>query len=217
MGKEFLIFSFTPKDFGVVPAVCPECGKAGSFDPLGGIKDIFHSSRWVIGFRRCPDYECRQLILFMFDRLAGSVKLKTQWPPSRIEFKTESVPENIISTLQEAIDCHSNQCWRAGATMVRRTLEEICDDNNAKGEDLFQRIEALKDKVVIAPALFEGMHGIRFLGNDAVHLELKQFDEVGDEELAVSIEITKQIIGSIYQSDALVNRLNALKKPPAGQ
>lgn len=211
----FQVLQGAPVQFGPVSLVCPLCGQMGTFEKFydGDFQNIISGGvRINIGLRRCPKETCKYVVLVAVQH--ADKKIIFQFPPSRIKFEVKNIPEDIVKTLKEAIECHANKCWRAGAAMVRRTLEEICDDKGVEGKDLFDRIEALKSQVVIAPALFEAMHEIRFLGNDAVHIELKWFDDVGEEELLVAIKLTTKIIEAIYQSDDLLNELKALKKPP---
>ena len=51
------------------------------------------------------------------------------------------------------------------------------------------------------------------MGNDAAHLEAKTYDEIGQEEIEVALELTKEILKAVYQLDSLVKKLRALKKP----
>lgn len=62
--------------------------------------------------------------------------------------------------------------------MVRRTLEDLCADRGADGPNLKARLAALSDRVALAQALVEGLDTLRLLGNDAAHVDLKDFDQV---------------------------------------
>ena len=61
--------------------------------------------------------------------------------------------------------------------------------------------------------LFEAMDHLRLLGNDAAHIEAKNYDEVGKDEVHTGIELAKEIIKATYQYKNLLSRLLALKKP----
>lgn len=135
------------------------------------------------------------------------------YPPERIDFDPTHIPEGIVKTLDEALSCHADGLYVAAAIMIRRTLEELCEDKQATGATLFDRLKALKSSVVLPPALLEAMDGLRLLGNDAAHIEAKTYNSIGKEEMEVAIEITKEILKGVYQMDGLLNRLNALKKP----
>ena len=61
--------------------------------------------------------------------------------------------------------------------------------------------------------LFAALDDLRLLGNDAAHIEAKAYNEIGEDELLVAIDLTKEILKAIYQLDSLLGRLRALKKP----
>jgi iron only hydrogenase large subunit-like protein len=96
--------------------------------------------------------------------------------------------------------------------MVRRTLEELCQDKKAEGKNLKDRIHSLRDKVVLPRELFDALDDLRLLGNDAAHIEASSYEVVGSDEVEAGIEVTKEILKAVYQLDDLVNRLRSLKK-----
>ena len=75
------------------------------------------------------------------------------------------------------------------------------------------RIEAAR---ALPVALLDAMHDMRLLGNDAGHLELKDFDRIGLDESTASVDIAKEILKGVYQYESLASRLTALKakSPP---
>jgi hypothetical protein len=97
--------------------------------------------------------------------------------------------------------------------MVRKTLEELCRDRNATGANLKERIKALGTKVVIPAELLDGLDDLRLLGNDAAHVESREYDKVGKEEVEIGIEFASEVLKAVYQYSALLNKLRALKKP----
>jgi len=96
--------------------------------------------------------------------------------------------------------------------MIRRTLEELCEDKMATGSTLKDRIGALQSSVVLPKELFAALDDLRLLGNDAAHIEAKTYDAIGTAEIEVAIELTKEVLKAVYQLDDLVSRLRALKK-----
>lgn len=99
--------------------------------------------------------------------------------------------------------------------MVRKTLEELCLDRQATGNNLKERIRSLGGKVVLPQELLDGLDDLRLLGNDAAHIESQEFNKVGQEEVEIGIEFTKEVLKAVYQYSALLTRLRALKKPTA--
>lgn len=190
---------------------CPHCRVRGLFEPLGQHDVQVDNLGTACGQRKCPNPECNGHV-FVINRQA---ELIASYPPSRIDFNTESIPASIVSTFEEVITCEANDCYVASAIMVRRTLEEICADQGATGNNLQKRIEDLSTKIVIPKELKDAMTELRLLGNDAAHVEAKDYDKISDEELSVAIEFAKELLKSIYQYKSLLGRLIGLKKPAA--
>lgn len=191
---------------------CPICGNGGTFDPLLPQDLFIHDEgarKWyTVGHRACPNTACMAYLFFCKER-SGSL---VTFPSLRIDFKTENIPERIRSSLHEAITCHAEGCYMASAIMVRRTLEELCKDKSSTGDNLKKRIKNLKTIVVLPSKLFEALDELRLLGNDAAHIESKQYDQIGKDEVDIAIELTKEILKSVYQMETLVARLKSLKK-----
>ena len=194
----------------IVDARCPHCkymvGFVGTgqndYDIVG--QDVV---RFRLGVRKGPRPDCQgQLLIQEIDN-----RLVT-YPRIMIDFNNDSIPEPISQNFEEALLCEANECYIASAIMVRKTLEMICDDRGANGSNLVARIKALRNQVTLPDALFDAMDNLRLLGNDAAHLELKEFDEIGEDELEVAIELTKEILKAIYQLDSIVSKLKTLKK-----
>ncbi len=199
-------------DAGNIVTKCPICGNGGTFDRLQNLHDLFvaenSNSVFMVGQRKCPNIECCAHIFFIKARDGSLVT----YPALRIDFNSDNIPPALKTTFEEAITCHANECYAAAAIMVRRTLEELCDDKHCQGGNLKQRIEELKSSVVLPNELFEALDELRLLGNDAAHVESKEYDTVGKEEVSVAIELAKEILKSVYQMNSLVKRLKGLKK-----
>jgi hypothetical protein len=56
------------------------------------------------------------------------------------------------------------------------------------------------------------MDELRILGNDAAHIEAKEYENISNEELSVAIEFTKEILKGIYQYSSLLSKMRSLKK-----
>lgn len=193
---------------------CPACRQMGTLEGLPNIRDadLFSGDPGHLraGQRRCPNPKCWAHIFFAFDPQKG-LKL-VSYPAERIDFDATNVPASVVSALEEAIACHANRCFIAAALMVRKTLEELCRDRGATGDNLKDRIKALGTRIVIPKDLLDGLDDLRLLGNDAAHIESREYDKVGQEEVEVGIEFTKEVLKAVYQYSALSNRLRGLKK-----
>jgi len=188
---------------------CPGCRQLGTFEPITNIPDLFvRPGNWFVQ-RVCPNTACLAHV-FAVHNNSGTVLVS--YPPQIIDFDTKNIPAPIIKTFNEALTCHANGLHVATALMIRRTLEELCDNKGAKGTNLKDRISALQSVVVLPKELFIALDDMRLLGNDAAHLEAKTYDSVGESEISVAIELTKEVLKAVYQLDDLVARLRALKK-----
>mgnify|MGYP001245890349 CR=1 FL=1 len=98
--------------------------------------------------------------------------------------------------------------------MVRRVLEELCEDKKATGNNLMERLKALGQTVIIPGELLTAADELRLLGNDAAHIEAKTYDQIGPDECSIAIELAKELLKAVYQYTSLVARLQALKKQP---
>jgi hypothetical protein len=187
-------------------ARCPHCGNTAVLLQIG--KDLGVAVNVYCGQRVCPNPSCKGHIFIV---TSGS-KILAAYPPLRIDFDTTNIPEAVRRTFEEAITCHANECFVAAAIMVRRTLEDLCSDQGAKGGTLYSRLKALSEKVVLPKELIDGLDDLRLLGNDAAHVEAITFTEVSRTELDVAIEFTKELLKALYQYSALLGRMRALRK-----
>ncbi|WGM31488.1 hypothetical protein KKHFBJBL_01735 [Brevundimonas sp. NIBR11] len=97
--------------------------------------------------------------------------------------------------------------------MVRRILEELCEDRTATGKTLKDRLGNLGTNVVVPKELLDAADELRLLGNDAAHIEAKSYDEIGEAEASLAVELAKELLKAVYQYQSLVDRLRGLKKP----
>jgi hypothetical protein len=191
---------------------CPHCGQksilsqVGFQDMDGLVHDTPHDVFW--GYRLCPDDTCGQLI-FIVGR--GQNEVVESFPAETIDFDSSDIPEPVLAAFREAVECHAHGCYKASAIMVRKTLEEVCAERGAEGKNLRERLEALRGKVALAKPMLDALHDLRLLGNDAAHVELKDFDAVDKKEVEVALEIAKDILTATYQQERIMGRLSELK------
>lgn len=215
-----------PVPFGQVPTAtqeapsvsirCPACHERGTFatalqmDVFNGRNPGAEDHRQV-GLRFCPADDCRQVVTVV---LGQSRRLLTSHPVELREFDMTGIPPMVLESLDEALQCEAIGAHRASALMVRRTLEELCTDRGATGDNLYARIQSLGDQIVLPTDLIDAMHNLRLLGNDAAHIEAKDYEQVSRAELDAALEVTKIIMQATYQYTNTVAKLQGLRKPP---
>ena len=202
---EYRIEQFVPSKSPNIAGTCPCCGRTGVFEEIG-VPDV-HARNMFFGQRRCPSPSCWAHIFFI--RRGNEI---TTYPPQRIDFEKEGIPERVLLAFEEAVTCHANQCYIASAIMIRKTLEEVCLDREAKGDDLKKRIQALGSKIMIPKELVDGMDELRLLGNDAAHFKSREFEKVEKEEVEVGLDFAKEILKAVYLYDKLLRKMRGLRK-----
>jgi Domain of unknown function (DUF4145) len=132
-----------------------------------------------------------------------------------LDFDASALPESVQDPLEEAIACHSAECFRAAAVMVRRALEAVCEEQGVKGKNLYDRIEQLGARIVLPKAFVRSLQNLRLLGNDAAHIEAKVYEEVGEREIVAAIDVAKVILQATYQMGSILDELEGLKAETA--
>ena len=203
----------------VINLRCPACRQLGTFQAFTKLPDLLvsvyaqegkSSTPYTIGQRKCPNTNCNSHIFMAYDQ--STQKVVITYPAERIDFDSANIPTAVLSALEEAVTCHANHCLVASAIMIRKTLEELCRDRGATGSNLKERIKQLQGKVILPQELLEGLDDLRLLGNDAAHIESQHYNKIGQEEVDLAIEVTKEVLKSVYQYSSLISRLRALKK-----
>ena len=204
----FVVQNIMPSGTSPVPLTCPQCGKEGTFETIQNVPDLYIMGKYNLGQRMCPNRKCRTHVFIVIQR----DEVLISYPAQRIDFDTTDIPNNVVKTLDEAISCHANQLFISSAIMIRRTLEEICENKEANGSNLKDRIKKLSGKIIIPLELLTGMDELRILGNDAAHIEAKVYQDIGQRELEIAIKFTKEILKAVYQYSALLKELQSLKE-----
>ena len=195
---------------------CPHCSQVGTFPPatsslhyVKGLKDASKTRGvgLIAVLRVCPNQSCKGIVL----TISNGDQCRT-FPPELIDFDSSGLPEKLLSTLREAISCHAAGAYRASAMMVRRLLEEVCEECNVVGRDLHARLNALKSKVILPEELFDAMMELKALGNDAAHIDAKNYSSIGKDECEDSIALAKEILKARFQLKGLVDRLKSRRK-----
>lgn len=194
---------------------CPSCRQIGTLDRINNqqydVEINGNDQVYVCGQRLCPNLQCRSHIFFVWD--GKTDKIAASYPSERLDFDSTNIPAPIAKALEEAITCQANECFIASAIMVRKTLEELCQDRQSGGANLKERLRNLGTKIIIPQELLNGLDDLRLLGNDAAHVESQTFDGVGEKEIEISIKFTKEVLKAVFQYSDLLDELRSLKRP----
>jgi hypothetical protein len=191
---------------------CPACRKSAVFDVLYNVQDVViqraGKAGLTTGQRVCPNPACRCFVFFTCGNAGADVVL---YPPETLDFDNEGLPKTVLDALEEAVMCHAASCYRAAAMMVRKTLEELCLDQQITKGNLKDKVKELCAKIVIPVDLVAGIDDLRLLGNDAAHVSAQDFNQVGKDEVETAIDLAKELLRATYQHKALVARMKAHK------
>lgn len=198
--------------------VCPECGNHVIFQPYKDCLDLNYSDgscdKYFFGQRICPDPECRAHIFFIKEVNSGGPSY-TKIYPFKVRLNNldmNKLPQNINSSLDETLRCFNASCYRASAIMIRRTLEEICELQETIGKNLHEKIKDLRSKITISDQLYEAFMELKFLGNDAAHIESKYFEQIGKIEVETALLLLTEILRALYEHQNILDKFKALKK-----
>jgi len=194
---------------------CPACRQNGVFVPLAGRQDTMISPEAIIASRRCPNAGCKAAVFVVYSPAPapdGNANVLVSYPAERLDFDPSEIPDGVVKAFEEALTCHANHAPMAVAIMVRKTLEELCADQGATGDNLFSRLQDLESKIVVPQALLDAAQELRLLGNDAAHLEAQAFNQVTEAEVEAGIALTKELLKAVYQMGSLLTKLTALKR-----
>jgi D-arabinose 1-dehydrogenase-like Zn-dependent alcohol dehydrogenase len=62
---------------------------------------------------------------------------------------------------------------------------------------------ALSRVIVVPQALLQAADHLRLLGNDAAHIEAKTYQSIGELEVRLAINLTKELLKAVYQYQTL--------------
>ena len=111
-----------------------------------------------------------------------------------VSSKSDLVPDTIIKTFRKAIELKlydEESCL----IKLRKTLELICNDQNADGNNLLEKITNISEKGIIPVTLTSASTIIRKLGNIGAH---ESDININSNELKCVIELVEYIIQYIY-------------------
>lgn len=133
------------------------------------------------------------------------------WVPQRgKQQEFPDVPEHIASAATEATLCLSVGAYRAVGALARAVVEATAKDKEAKGRDLYNRIEALAEGQHIRSHTKEQAHEIRHFGNDMAHGDFA--DAITEEEATEIVELMAEVLNEVYQSPARLAKVREARE-----
>lgn len=127
-----------------------------------------------------------------------------------------SVPENVKRATFEAELCLSVGAYNACGVMARRAINSLCQDKGAKGKDLYEQLQFLRNNHMITPDLWEWAEELRVVGRSGAHPE---WEKVSADEADYAIRFLREIIRYVYINpyERAQRRLRETKKKKGAQ
>lgn len=116
------------------------------------------------------------------------------YPPNESQLN-HTIPQSIRNAYSEALACIKVKANTAAAIMCRKTLEAICKEHGAQGNNLVTSLKELKDKNIIESRLFDWADALRIYGNEAAH-DINT--AVTSEEARDLLEFTNALLGYVF-------------------
>lgn len=214
--------SVVPEDIEVkVSGICPHClhktifERVGPDDKLCQYFDIgqrpMHA--YIYSIRRCPGCKGAVFLIAYLEQFGVEPEIRAIYPERKIRWESEGYPEMISSSLNKAIFNYEHGHYDTAAIMLRKAIEQICDEAGASRNKLLgQKIQELEKQLILPKEILEGIRELSYLGNDAVHVDARTFQDVGKPEVEVGIELATEIVRSLYFYKTIISRLRSLKK-----
>ncbi|MBT3808397.1 MAG: DUF4145 domain-containing protein [Rhodospirillaceae bacterium] len=177
----------------------------------------FHGKRLADGSKRvrvtslaCPNEQCRQLALTVH-LLRPSGPMQRPWQNMKVDQLWQLMPESLAKPQPnyipgELVADYSEACRivelspKASATLSRRCLQGMIRDfwGVADKPNLFQEIEAIKDKVDAES--WEAIDAVRHVGNIGAHMQrdINLIIPVEPEEAELLIQLIETLFGEWY-------------------
>lgn len=114
--------------------------------------------------------------------------------PSQIQ--VEYLPEKVKTSYQSALKVRNVEL-NAFAVLIGRTLDIICNERNAKGNTLYEKLNDLSSRNEIPGRLADMAQGIRVLRNIGAHADL---GEIVQEDVPILIDFCEAILEYLYKA-----------------
>lgn len=199
---------------------CPHCGNRAPHEYLHDevvtwaerLEDfddhLFEHRRWaLLRCQTCGEASLHSKYLTTGDPTSDPVEayhvheLELIWPDMRLP---ESVPETVRSTYREALRVKHHSA-NAFANQIRKSLEAVCEDRGAEGNNLHNMLGNLEAEGHLPSQLGEMTDLIRIVGNAGSHADRI---DVGEQFVEPIDDFFRTAVRYIYE---LPNQIEELK------
>ncbi|HEY9000472.1 MAG TPA: DUF4145 domain-containing protein [Mucilaginibacter sp.] len=190
---------------------CRHCGNISKMEILGTVDDLQfeeeeHGPGYSYGTKydilKCPAPKCNKITVASYSwheafEEDGNFPYKFIYPQS--SNNPIGLPDKISTALRAAEKVKSIDV-NAYATLIRRLLEMICIDRNAKGNSLSNMLKELATKNEIPEKLVKVAMGIKDFGNIGAHAGI---GELTEKEVPILSTLCNAILEYVYSAPYL--------------
>ena len=155
---------------------CPYCKGLANFDNVASSKNPNGIFIWLDSCQNCG------FIAYFETRSSNRNYVIDSYPKNDMEIDPE-LPDDIKTAFTQAVNSFNNGIWDGCVVMARRAVEEAVVKLDAKGSDLFHKIDYLEAERQITPTLKAWAHETRVAGKLGAHgIGEKKFADKEDSE-----------------------------------
>jgi hypothetical protein len=174
----------------------------GSEDCGGGNSVDWNSKNQTIQCLGCQTVSFRTVSTFSEDMEYdhdGPYNPETiKYYPGRVEgvktLESHLLPHTIQQIYKETVLSLENEQFILAGIGIRAIVETICKDLEAEGGNLYNKINALKDRSIVTQEGADTLHKLRVLGNSAAH-EVKAHNS---QQLELALQIIEHMLEGTY-------------------
>lgn len=171
-----------------------DCGNGNSVD--------WHCKNQTIQCLGCQTVSFRTVSTFSedveydFDGLYYPETIK--YYPGRVEgvkfLDSHLLPYTVQQIYKETVLSLENEQFILAGIGIRAIVETICKDLEAVGQDLYNKINALKDRSIVTQEGADTLHKLRILGNSAAH----EVTAHNSQQLELALQIIEHMLEGTY-------------------
>jgi hypothetical protein len=173
-------------------ATCDNCGNLstalGPGQLASEVTDIGYAKRAVHGFEQHLEW----------------------WPKVGYAPTIEDVPPHIATAAREAYSSTTIGNNMAAILMARSVVEACAKSHGISSGNLASKIDAMRERQLIRPAIAEQAHEIRFMGNDMAHGDLDPAPEPLDAEEILAL--MTEVLSEVFQGPARLERIRSKRQ-----
>lgn len=193
---------------------CPKCNILVATKVIGSSSNTFVESAdyydiyYISQCGRCSQVFLIKRSIYSLE-IDEIIKDEAVLYPMEGRVTLENLPDKVKSAYEEACKTFSATAYGSCVVMCRISLEVICNIHKTKGENLYKRLESLKNEGIIDKRLLDWSHEIRSIGNDVAH---DAVSEVRIDDARDCLDLTEAILIYVFSLGARFKKLKNRRK-----